>query len=240
MKWGSMENGAVDMGMKLDPRTKLLLMMVINVTIFGAEKMYILLMMGAIPLVLLFISKKGKPAFYCTLLYIAAVLVNECLIPSTQGAVNILLVMISGVIYRVMPGFIMGYYLVTTTTVSEFIASMERMHISPKIIIPMSVMFRFFPTIGEEGSAIGDAMRMRGISFGSEKFFQNPMAMLEYRLVPLLMSTVRIGEELSAASLTRGLGNPVRRTNICKIGFAIQDIILITLGMGAFIGFIVS
>ena len=34
---------------------------------------------------------------------------------------------------------------------------------------------------------------------------------------------MKIGQELSAASLTRGLGGPTKRTNICKIGFGFWD-----------------
>ena len=115
----------------------------------------------------------------------------------------------------------MGSYLVNSTTVSEFMAAMERLHLPQKLTIPLSVMFRFFPTVTEEYGAIGDAMRMRGIRFGGGK----PMKMLEYRMVPLMVSCVKIGDELSAAALTRGLGAPVKRTNICKIGFGILDII---------------
>lgn len=80
---------------------------------------------------------------------------------------------------------------------------------------PMSVMFRFFPTVAEEWSAIGDAMRMRGVRFGGGKVG----AILEYRIVPMMICSVKIGEELSQAALTRGLGGPVKRTNICKLGF---------------------
>lgn len=77
----------------------------------------------------------------------------------------------------------------------------------------------------EEWRAIGDAMKMRGVGWGGKK----AGAILEYRLVPMLMCSVKIGEELSAASLTRGLGGPVKRTNICKIGLHIQDIALLLL-----------
>ena len=45
-------------------------------------------------------------------------------------------------------------------------AAMERLRLPQKITIPLSVMFRFFPTVVEEYGAIGDAMRMRGIGFG--------------------------------------------------------------------------
>ena len=90
----------------------------------------------------------------------------------------------------------------------------------------MSVIFRFFPTISaEEYQAIRDAMKMRGIRFGGK----NPFLMVEYRLVPLMVSVVKIGDELSAAALTRGLGAPVKRTNVCQIGFHIQDMIAVLL-----------
>ena len=39
-----------------------------------------------------------------------------------------------------------------------------------------------------------------------------------------LVCSVNIGQELSAAALTRGLCAEKKRTNICRIGFHIQDI----------------
>ena len=97
-------------------------------------------------------------------------------------------------------------------------------------------MFRFFPTVEEEYSAIGDAMRMRGIRFGGGK----PVKMLEYRMVPLLVSCVKIGEELSAAALTRGLGAPVQRTNICRIGFGKFDIVAAAICAASFLALILN
>ena len=87
-----------------------------------------------------------------------------------------------------------------------------------------------FPTVVEEYNAIGDAMKMRGIRFGGGK----ASAMLEYRLVPVIMCSVKIGEELNAAALTRGLGGPVKRTNICEIGFHVQDVFFLLLCVVAF------
>ncbi len=91
------------------------------------------------------------------------------------------------------------------------------------------MIFRFFPTIGEENAAISDAMRMRGIRFGG----RHPGKMIEYRLIPLMISVVKIGDE-DAAALTRGLGAPVRWTDICKIGFHVQDIIMFILYAAGF------
>lgn len=222
---------------KLDPRTKLLLLLMVNVAVFGDRPFFIMATMSAIPILLLLLSGKPKSALVCTLIYAASAAANYYLAPVTYGVLNIFVVMLAGMTYRLFPALIMGYYLITTTTVSEFIASMERMRISKKIVIPISVMFRFFPTVGEEARAIGDAMRMRGIRFGSGGF-KKPMAMLEYRLVPLLMCSVKIGDELCAASLTRGLGNPEKRTNICSIGFGVLDVVLVTVGIIAFAAYV--
>ncbi|MFR2038593.1 MAG: energy-coupling factor transporter transmembrane protein EcfT, partial [Anaerobutyricum sp.] len=41
----------------------------------------------------------------------------------------------------------------------------------------------------------------------------------------------------SAAALTRGLGAPVRRTNVCEIGFHVQDFIAIVVCFACFILF---
>lgn len=45
---------------------------------------------------------------------------------------------------------------------------------------------------------------------------ETPAQALEDRLVPLLASAVRGGEDLSASALVRGLGGPTRRTNLVE------------------------
>ena len=41
----------------------------------------------------------------------------------------------------------MAAYAVKTTTVSELISGMERIHMPKEVTIPLTVMFRFFPII---------------------------------------------------------------------------------------------
>jgi energy-coupling factor transport system permease protein len=121
-----------------------------------------------------------------------------------------------------MPIVAMATYAVRTTQVSELVAALERLRMPAALVIPLSVVLRFLPTIGEEYASIADAMRMRGISFRGR--VRNPIALLEYRMVPLLISLVRIGDELTAAALTRGLGGSRRRTHVCRTGFGRRDL----------------
>ena len=126
-----------------------------------------------------------------------------------------------------LPIFMAGILLMKTTSVSEFMLSFERMHLPSKLIIPLSVMFRFIPTISEEWHSIRDAMRFRGIGISVRSVLTKPMMTLEYTMVPLLMSTATIADELAAASLSRGLDADTKRTSIEDVRLRLQDYLLI-------------
>lgn len=214
-------------GIRLDPRAKLLMLIVINIVMVSGNirgpEYYVRIVLALIPLILLLQEHKWKSALIYLTAFGVASFGEGFVVQNTSGFLNLVCLIFSGVISRFMPGMIMAYYLVSTTTVSEFIAGMERMRVSEKITIPLSVMFRYFPTIAEENHAISNAMKMRGI--GLRGSIKNPIILLEYKLVPIMMSTVKIGDELSAASLTKGLGNKIKRTNMCEIGFSAYDVV---------------
>jgi energy-coupling factor transport system permease protein len=119
---------------------------------------------------------------------------------------------------------ITAWYVVRTTKIDEFMSAMQKMHVPDGITISLAVVMRFFPTIKEEYSAISDAMKMRGISLGGG----SAAKMVEYRMIPLLFSCVNIGDELSAAAITRGLGGTVKRTSVEELRLNIGDWLLIT------------
>lgn len=217
----------------LDPRTKLLLLVFVSVFVIGnaggdaAAEFRVAL--NYLPLLLLLSSRQWKKVLFVIIFYTASYILSVFVMPHCKGFLNFLLLAMCGIVLRFLPGIMTGAYVVSTTTVSEFIAAMERMHVSQKITIPLAVMFRFFPTVVEEAGSINKAMSMRDIKFGGTKALQ----MLEYRLIPMMTCSVKIGQELSAASLTRGLGSPQKRTNICKIGFGWCDVLtFIALGGG--------
>lgn len=218
-------------GMVLDPRTKFWLLITMSIFVLGGAGGEIagrlMPVFCAIPAAALLSAKKFKRAAGYITLYCLSSLVVYFWGSTVHGFLNFLIMGICGILLRFLPCLTMGSYLVSTTTVSEFTSAMLRLHLSEKIIIPLSVMFRFFPTVVDEFHSINIAMKMRGIQFGNVGITK----MIEYRLVPLMTCCVKIGEELSAAALTRGLGGEVKRTNICKIGFHIQDYIVITLCM---------
>lgn len=226
MNWQVLSSQIENKGIRLDPRTKLFLLITISILVVGGEVSGIMIIIKPLtalpPFLLLLTIGKWRQSICFTFLFTVLFLCELLILPA-MGKSGFLLLFFCGLFGRLLPGVVMGYYTVSTTTVSEFIAAMERMHLTPKLIIPLAVMFRFFPTVMEEYHDIGDAMRMRGIRIGGRKTSK----MLEYRFIPMMICSVKIGEELSAASLTRGLGAPVKRTNICQVGFHKTDVFII-------------
>ncbi len=212
-------------GFWLDPRTKLYLLVMFSIVMLNAKNdtfgLWFKPMLAFLPFVLLLSCRRTKAAWvYVTAYYICWVS-DLYLLNLFPPALKIILSLLTQMATRWMPGAMMGYYFFVSTKINEFTLAMYRMHIPDAFVVPFSVMFRFFPTVREEMQAIGNAMKMRGI--GKERFFKNPQAAIEYRLVPLMVSVTTIGNELSAAAITRGLGSHHHRTSIGSIGFRIAD-----------------
>ena len=200
-----------EQGLRLDPRTKLLLIFIISIFVMGGtggEAMGLIrLVLCTVPAILLLTSKQCAKAVGYIAVFSAFYAVQIYVLPHLTGILNFLVLFTTGFFCRILPSVAIAAYAVKTTTVSELISGMERIHMPQEVTIPLTVMFRFFPTVFQESEAISDAMKMRGIKLGGKK----PSKILE----------------LSAAAITRGLGAPIKRTNICQLKFNFADVVLI-------------
>ena len=228
-------------GLWLDPRTKLYLLLIFSIVMIDGKtegiSFWLKPVLAVIPFLLLLSGRKRKAACAYLTVFVAAWGINLFLVPHLGSVAAMLVSLLAQLGTRWFPSAMMGYYLFSTTRVSEFVLAMQKMHLPEAFIIPFSVMFRFFPTVREEAASIGNAMKMRGIT--GRGSLKNPTAMLEYRMVPLLMSVVTIGNDLSAAALTRGLGREGKRTSICNIGFRFWDYLFMSLMTLALVLFLV-
>lgn len=206
----------------LDPRTKIVLCLAVSFIMLDSTISPVVnalqIALAALPLIFLLMLRKYKMAAYYLCAYVFASLMPQLLVPLLPAIINLLFTGMIALMTQILPGMMMAYFLIVSTSVSEFVTAMDRMHVPKSISVPMSVLFRFFPTIVEEYGHVRDAMRMREVGN-----LRQPMAMLEYRMVPFMTSTVSIGNDLAASALTRGLSAPVRRTNVCPIGFTWRD-----------------
>ncbi|MGM7636989.1 energy-coupling factor transporter transmembrane component T [Bacillus sp. Hm123] len=215
---------------QIDPRTKLFLTVTINIITVSVPQsgwfLYILPILWGIPAILLFLYHKYKIASYYLILILSVTTFQYTIAPYIHGFVFFLFLGIISISLRLLPGIMMGYFLISTTSISELIAALERFHMPKGFIISLSVMFRFLPTLSHEYIYIQQAMAFRGLTGFS--MLLHPLKAMEYRLIPLMVSASQIGNELTMASLTRGLSAPNNRTNVCQLQFCTQDFLLIS------------
>ena len=215
----------------IDPRTLIFLLFVLPVVLSTgiSPKITVLNVVAvAVPAILALLYKGYVLAFVYAGLYSAVYITVRELTPVVPSLFRTLIFTCGGTVLIVLPACMMAYFIIKNTKVAEINAAMEKLHITQKISIPFMVIVRFIPTLRREATGINAAMKMRGIRLGGGK----PLKMLEYRMIPLLMSSVKIGDELSMAAVTRGLGAPIKRTPVYRIKFNILDYIFI--GTGAF------
>lgn len=220
---------------RLNVRSELLFMLAINGVLIGNVKASVILALVLFIGLLLVFLKRYETAFKYVVSY-CIMYGGECLLMLLpQNAICNFIIVISSVMRKFIPYFMVGSVILETTTAGMFLASMERWHIPKVFSIPFAVILRFFPSVKEEWSSITAAMKLRGIGLSVGNVLTHPMQTIEYILVPLLSSSIKIGDELSAASVARGLGMERQRTSIYDVKLCIWDYMLLMMAVIFFV-----
>ena len=219
-----------------DPRTKVLLLIELDMLIFLGRSLFYETGVFLLCSLILIVGGQCKMSLkYIGIFVIFAGI--EHLIRPYMAHFSVSLIYFAVVIIRkVLPVFILAKWLIATTKVSAFVAALWKMRLPRNMIITGSVIFRCFPTIREEWTAIQSAMRMRGIECNARNLLLKPSETITYTLIPLFISILNISDELAQAALCRGLDNPGRHTCMTEIGFRLPDVIFLILITGIFTG----
>ena len=213
--------------LRIDARTTFALLFGVGISSLMFPPLWLEATTFVLMALLLTLNRRIKTSAKFTAAFLIMLLLDWTLSLKVSGGFAALFFSLVRLGRLMLPIFMAGILLMKTTSVSEFMLSFERMHLPNKLIIPLSVMFRFIPTISEEWHSIQDAMRFRGIGISVRSVLTKPMMTLEYTMVPLLMSTATISDELAAASLSRGLDADTKRTCIEDVRLRTQDYLLI-------------
>ena len=117
--------------------------------------------------------------------------------------------------------FSAGSFFLKTSDVGSVISSMDKMNLPRTVSIPIAVMLRFFPSFREESHNIKLAMKIRGITF------KNPISYIEYVIVPLLVISSNISDDIAKAAETKCIENPVKKTRYISVKTKIVDFVYV-------------
>ncbi len=212
------------MVLDFDPRTKLL--MIVLSPIFMALRVSIWLEMIVVFIYLIpfFLTDEKKLGLSLGAVYALQVLGYYFLLPEIEH--YFLLYIVSFLTYGMrglMLGIIAGIFALKTTPVSEWISLLKKWNAPNFILIPISVMLRFFPTIYEDYKHIRQAMAFRGIGTSFWDLIKKPIQSFEYIMIPILINASQVAEDLTIAALTKGLSSSTEPTSIVSLNMEKQD-----------------
>ena len=217
------------MKMHLDPRTKLFLILLCVLSAVFAPNLYFQFVLVTFIGLLAAVNGKWRYALRGIFAYALICAFTVWCMGVLTGTWRTMFVAFLGLVHKVYACGMLAGLVISTTKVGEFLSAMERLHIPKKLTIPIAVMLRYLPTIREDWRFIKDAMRLRDVSPTLWGFLKAPAMTVNCIYVPLLTAASKAADELSIASVTRGIENPKPRTCLVSIRMQTGDILTLIL-----------
>ena len=170
-------------------------------------------------------AKRFVAGFLIFLLIMAAVSLIAGRLSSAGGGFTGL-----GVFYILVkfgPMFAMMVFVQASLNTSRFLRSLESMRVSARWVIPLGACLRFMPSVVAECRQIRYAMRIRGIAFTPTRLLRRPLETLSYAMVPLLVRSLFIGDELARAAVARGIEAPGHKSSLYDMGLRLSELMVL-------------
>lgn len=154
-----------------------------------------------------------------------------------EGAGNttlvIAVVMLSYMAQKFVVLALLGISLSKLASMQDLLAALQAMGAPQAVLIPCMVVLRFFPTIRRDASHLMESLKTRRVLAGGGYALRHPALTCELLVVPLLMRSVRVSDELAASALVRGLGGETRPTMLHSLSFGVKDAVVTALTLAS-------
>ena len=235
---------------KLDPRTKILLVVLYIVALFCAKGLLTYAIVAACLAACVRVSRVGlkqlvkglKPVLFILIftgvlnLFFTAgdrYLVEWGVIRISDVGVKNAVFMVLRIMLLIMGTFLMTY---TTSPISltdgleRLLNGLKKLRVPVhELAMMMSIALRFIPTLIEETDKIMSAQKARGADFESGNLLQKAKALIPI-LVPLFISAFRRADELATAMECRCYHGGEGRTKLHVLKYEGRDYAALTIG----------
>lgn len=230
------ENKREDIYTSLDPRMKLLMLILFTTATYISRSTWVLLWDYIIIVALYMIRRLWRGAWRTGILF-GSFLILEFLIgfiphEGTKAALGLIIFFLE----RTSIFFVMGNWMATKLRISDFSTALQNMHFPKGAIITLAVVFRYLPAVSDEFRSIKNTMKLRGIGLTFKNIILHPIKTGEYAIVPLIIRSMKIADELAASAMTRGLDLETKRTSYREIRLRLKDFVAAGIVVIAVIG----
>ena len=236
---------------KLDPRTKILLVVLYIVALFCAKSLLTYGLMALCLAVCVRISRVGVKQLVRGLKPVLVIIIftgilNLFFTPGDRyifewGFLHVSDTGLRSAVFMVLRIMllIMGTFLMTYTTspisltdgLERLLNGLKKLHVPVhELAMMMSIALRFIPTLIEETDKIMSAQKARGADCESGNLIQKAKALIPI-LVPLFISAFRRADELATAMECRCYHGGEGRTKLHVLKYQRRDYIALTAGV---------
>lgn len=138
--------------------------------------------------------------------------------------------MLLGMIYK-FTAPVMAAYLTFKIPSGKLIAVFQKFSMPQNTLLIIVVILRFIPTISGEVRTIKEAMKVRGFTGRKLHGLLHPIRTMEYVVVPLIFRSIKVGDELAAAAIVRGIENPGKKHSYYETGLGKTDLVILALSL---------
>ena len=209
---------------RIDPRTKLVALLVVNVLAYGRVPQTMVFVLAAVTIACLSAVLPARAGIGWLVAFAAMAWLWLALPRVWTGVVPGLLTVVGYWGTRMMVSIGMAVAVLMSTQPAHLRAALAAWRVPSVLAVPITVLFRFFPIAWGELTAIREAMQVRGIDPGWRGWLTHPLRSAEYLLVPFLASSSRVADDLSASAVVRGLGAPTRPTSAIPLRWGLADV----------------
>ncbi|RLP06645.1 energy-coupling factor transporter transmembrane component T family protein [Propionibacterium australiense] len=117
-------------------------------------------------------------------------------------------------IVKAYPIYVTALLVFARLPMGEVMAALDRFHVRGTLLVVLIVVYRYVPTLVGEIRVIRSGARLRHAQPAWKRWLRHPVAQCEHIVVPVLMRTGRIADELAAAAVCKGLDPDSRRTSM--------------------------
>lgn len=243
---------------RLDPRTKLLLVVVYIVALFLCEWFISYGLMALFLVTAIVLSRirpkallRGLKPLLIIILFTALlnlfftdgeVLVHWWIFRITREGLTNAFFLVLRIMLLVMGTFLLTYTtspIALTDGLESLLSPLKLLHFPVhELAMMMSIALRFIPTLIEETDKIISAQKARGADFETGNIFRRAKALIPI-LVPLFVSAFRRADELATAMECRCYHGGKGRTKLKQLHFRTGDIVALLVGLLVLAGVIV-
>ncbi|MCZ7574479.1 MAG: energy-coupling factor transporter transmembrane protein EcfT [Ardenticatenaceae bacterium] len=127
-----------------------------------------------------------------------------------------------GMAFRILNMVIAPISLMLTTTQRDFILALRGLGLPHKGAFALATTFRFVPTVVGVGQTIIEAQKSRGLDVNQGRITTR-MRKYSAILGPLIISSLRLAQQLALAVESKGLGSTAKRTSIRRLQLTRMD-----------------